>query len=201
MTSASDLQPLDLRLLARRELAPPFLVGLPGDEVLRVGALVFDQLTVVEVQDPCDRLVEQREVVADDEQRAAERAQEVHQPFLGVDVEVVRRLVEQQQLVAGEQDARELDAAPLATGERLDREVEPVGRQAESGGDAANLRLGCVAARVAELLLGVRVRAHVLRRRVGVDRGVELGKAMRGAVEAAARQHVRQRGAVDAGAP
>ena len=42
----------------------------------------------------------------------------VHQPGLGVDVEVVRRLVEQQQVVAGEQDARELDAPPFATGER-----------------------------------------------------------------------------------
>ncbi len=51
-------------------------------------------------------LVEQREVVADDEQRTAERPQEGHQPVLGVDVEVVRRLVEQQEVAAREQDAR-----------------------------------------------------------------------------------------------
>ena len=113
------LQPLDLRLLARRELAPACLVLFPCDEVLRVGALVFDELAVVEVQDAGDRLVQQREVVADDEQRAAERAEEVHQPGFGVDVEVVRRFVEQQQLVAGEQDARELDPPAFATGERL----------------------------------------------------------------------------------
>ena len=50
--------------------------------------------------------------------RAAERAEEVHQPGFGVDVEVVRRFVEQQQLVAREQDARELDPPAFATGER-----------------------------------------------------------------------------------
>ena len=48
----------------------------------------------VEVEHPGDRLVEQLEVVADHEQRAAVGAHEVEQPRLGVDVEVVRRLVE-----------------------------------------------------------------------------------------------------------
>ena len=42
---------LDLRLLAGRELAAPFLVLLPRDEVLRVRALVLDELALVEVQD------------------------------------------------------------------------------------------------------------------------------------------------------
>ncbi len=71
--SASVLEPADLRLLARRELRPALLVGLPRDEVLRVRAAVLDELAFVEVQDARDRLVEQREVVADDEQRAAVR--------------------------------------------------------------------------------------------------------------------------------
>ena len=115
--------------------------SLPCDEVLRVRAVVLDELAVVEVQDARDRLVEQREVVADDEQRAAERAQERHQPFLGVDVEVVRRLVEQQEVVAGEQDARELDPPAFTTRERADREVEAIGGEPESGRDAPHLRL------------------------------------------------------------
>ena len=74
-----------------------------------------------------DGLVEQVEVVADDQQRAAVLAHEVEQPGLGVDVEVVGGLVEQQQVAAGEQDARQLDAATLATAEHADGQVHAVG--------------------------------------------------------------------------
>ena len=59
----------------------------------------------IEVQHARDRFVEQFEVVADDEQRAAVLAHEVEQPLLGVDVEVVGGLVEQQHVAAGEQRA------------------------------------------------------------------------------------------------
>ena len=69
----------------------------------------------IEVEHAGDRLVEQVEVVADHQQRAAVGAQELQQPRLGVDVEVVGRLVEQQHVGAGEEDAGQLDAAPLAT--------------------------------------------------------------------------------------
>ena len=126
--SASALQPRRSRASWRAaSFVAALLVGLPRDEVLRVRAAVLDELALVEVQHARDRLVEQLEVVADHEQRAAVRPQELHEPLLGVDVEVVRRLVEQQEVAAREQDARELDAPPLTAGERGDREVEPVG--------------------------------------------------------------------------
>ena len=83
-------------------------------------------LRPVEVQHAGDRLVEQVEVVADHQQRAAVGAQELQQPHLGVDVEVVGRLVEQQHVAAGEQDAGQLDAAALATAEHADRQLHPV---------------------------------------------------------------------------
>ena len=76
----------------------------------------------VDVDDTRDRLVEQVEVVAHDEQRAAVRAQELEQPGAGVGVEVVGRLVEQQQVAAAEEDAHELDAPPLTAGERAEGE-------------------------------------------------------------------------------
>ena len=177
-------QPADLGLLARRELGAPFLVGLARDEVLRVRAAVLDELALVEVQHARDRLVEQREVVADDEQRAAERAQERHQPRLGVDVEVVRRLVEQQEVAAREQDARELDAPALTTGERADREVEAVAGEPEARADAPHFGFGRVAARGAERVLGVAEGAHVARRRI-VRRPA--GAALRGDAAAASR--------------
>ena len=93
-------QPADLRILPHRDLRAPLFVGFPRNEVLRVGAAVLDELTFVEVQHACDRLVEQREVVTDDEQRAAVGAQERHQPGLGVDVEVVRGFVEEHEVAA-----------------------------------------------------------------------------------------------------
>ena len=79
----------------------------------------------VEVQHPGDRLVEQLEVVADDEQGAAVGAQEAEQPVAGVVVEVVGGLVEHEQLAAGEEDAGQLDPAALAAGQHADRAGRP----------------------------------------------------------------------------
>ena len=60
-------------------------------------------------------------------------AEELQQPRLGVDVEVVGGLVEQEDVAAGEEDPRQLDPAALAAGEHADREVEAVGAEPEAG--------------------------------------------------------------------
>ena len=86
----------------------------------------------LEVEHAGDGLVEQVEVVADDEQRAAVAAQELHQPRLGVGVEVVGRLVEQEHVAAGEEDAGQLDPAALAARQHAERQVEPVGAEPEA---------------------------------------------------------------------
>ena len=128
----------DLLGLQHRLLGEALLVVRPRRAVLAVRALVLDDLAdrflggSIEVQHTSDRLVEQVEVVADHQQRAAVGAQELQQPRLGVDVEVVGRLVEQQHVGAGEQDARELDAAPLATAEHADRQLQPIARRGPS---------------------------------------------------------------------
>ena len=80
--------------------------------------------------------------------------QESDEPFLGVVVEVVGRLVEEQELAAREQDAGELHPAPLTTGERVDGEIEPALGEPEPGRDAADLGLRRVPTGVAELLFG-----------------------------------------------
>ena len=77
--------------------------------------------------------------MADHEQGAAVGPHEPEQPLLGVAVEVVGGLVEQQDVAAREQDASDLDAAALATGERADGQVEPAGLEAESSGDPVHL--------------------------------------------------------------
>src|SRR5207244_13580773 len=104
------------------------------------------QATGVDVQDAREGLVQQDQVVADHDDRAAVRAQKVHEPRLGVAVEVVRRLVEQQQVGVGEQDARELDPPPLSSGQHAQWKVDAAFLQPQAGGDATGMRLGRAAA-------------------------------------------------------
>ena len=191
---------MDLRVLTGRELRAPFFVGSPRRAVLRVGAAVLDQLTFVEVEHARDGLVEELDVVADDEERAAVVAQEPHEPLLGVDVEVVGRLVEHQEVAAREEDARQLHPAALATRERVNGHVEAIVAQAQPGRDPADLRLGRVPTEAFELLLRVGEPPQVLLRRVFVDLAVALLEPLRDHVEALARQDMGDTGRVDPGA-
>jgi hypothetical protein len=140
------LQAPDLGLLAFGDGPEAGLVLPSGLPVLGVGAPVLDDPLPVEVQDPGDRRVEQREIVADDDERASVRREEAHQPVFGVAVQVVRGLVEQQDVRAGEEDPCELEPPPLPTRERGDRQVQAVLRQAEADGDPPRLGLTRVAA-------------------------------------------------------
>ena len=67
--------------------------------------------------------------MGDHEHRSLARRQVPRQPVDALDVEVVRRLVEQQQLRRVEQQLRERDAAPLATGQRPDLRLHPSGKR------------------------------------------------------------------------
>ncbi len=70
--------------------------------------------------------------MADDDHRTSVIAQEVEQPGLGVAVEMVGGLIQQQQVGVCKQDARNLDAAPLTTGQDADGQIDPVEPQAEA---------------------------------------------------------------------
>ena len=60
-------------------------------------------------------LVHEYAVVGDEDERALKAHQKVFQPFHGVDIEVVRRFVEKEDVSAGRQHAGELGAfAPAA---------------------------------------------------------------------------------------
>ena len=104
--------------------------------------------------------VEQLSVVGDDDQPAGEALQVAAQPHDRVGVQVVGRLVEQQGLGVGEQDPRQLDAAPLAAREGLQRLREHAIGQAEVGRDPRRLGLGRVTARGHERGLGPGVGGH-----------------------------------------
>ncbi|GGW98169.1 hypothetical protein GCM10010383_30420 [Streptomyces lomondensis] len=60
----------------------------------------------------------------------------------------------------GEQDAGEFHAPALAAGQRAERPVRQLRRQAETGGDPGGLRLGRVAAARLELGLGTHIGVH-----------------------------------------
>ncbi len=114
--------------------------------------------------------------------------------MLGVVVEVVGRFVEEQRLAAGEEDPRQLHPAPLAAGERVDREVEAIVAESETGRDPPDLRIRGVAPGVTELLLGDREAAGVAFGSGLLDHEAQLLDPGRGGIEATTGEHVRHRG-------
>ena len=193
------LQPGDLLALPGGDLGGAALVLGAGADVLRIRAAVLDDRAggrlarTVEMEDAGDRLVEQLEVVADHEQGAAVAAEEAEQPLLGIDVEVVGRLVEEQDVAAGEQDAGDLDAAPLATGEHADREILPRRVEPEPGGDRSGLALGGVPTVGAEQLLGPAVAGDGALVGMLLHGDAQLLDALDLVVDATAREHVGDR--------
>ena len=138
------------------------LVGLAlGEVVLPAHVVDVDRAAVgVEVHDLVDGRLEQLVVVADHDQAAAVVLEEVAQPDDRVGVEVVGRLVEEQRLGAGEQDAGELDPAALATGERLELLGQDAGLDAEAARDLRGLGLSGIAAAGVQLGVGARPALH-----------------------------------------
>ena len=110
-------QQLLAALLARGGLPRPLGTR---EHVRRVAALVLVHGGVRDL--PRERAdgVQEPAVVGDDEHRAAARGEMAREPVDALDVEVVRRLVEQQQLGVVEQRLGQRDPAPLAARERRD---------------------------------------------------------------------------------
>ena len=111
----------------------------------------------VDLDDPRHDPVEERAVVRDDDEAALAPQQEALEPVEAVEVEVVRRLVEQQHVEAGEQDRREREPGRLPAGELRGRPVE-LDVEAELGADGARPRVEVAAAEREEPLERERVR-------------------------------------------
>ena len=147
-------------LLGVGALAPAALLVRLALQQVRVPAeVVLVELGAVgvQVEDLVDRRAQQVDVVADDDEPARVRLEVVAQPHDRVGVEVVGRLVEQQRVDAGEQDAGQLDAAALTTGERADRLAEHALVEPEVRRDPVRLALGRVPAGGGEPRLEPRV--------------------------------------------
>ena len=128
---------------------------------MAIGALVLDDLTngifglSVEMDDARDRLVEEIKIMTDDEQGASVSTQKLEEPVPGIGIEMVGRLVEEEKVAPGEQDAGQFETTPFTAGEGPQIQFKAVRAQAESIDQFANLGLRGVAAVVLELLLGI----------------------------------------------
>ena len=122
-------------LVLERPLARGFLLLLLGQALLLlvepggVVALPRDARAAVELEDPAGDVVEEVAVVGDGHDRAGIVLEEALEPRDALRVEVVGRLVEQQQVGLLEEQAAERHAPDLAARER--RDVGVAGRAAE----------------------------------------------------------------------
>ena len=106
------------------------------------------ELAVFEMQDEFGGRVQQVAVMADDQNRAAIALEIILQPQHAFEIEIVGRLVEQQQIGRGEQDRGQRHAHAPAAGEFRAGAKLVLGRKAETRQDGRRAR----------------------RRRIGVDR-------------------------------
>ena len=165
--------PLELlldRALARRlglllHLESLLLLRQPGGVV----ALEGEALAAVELEDPVRDVVEEVAIVGDRHDRALVVGEVLLEPRHGLGVQVVGRLVEQQQVGLGQQQPRQGDAPPLAAAQVGDRRIA-----------------GWAAQRVHRL---VEHRVE-LPRAGGVDLVLQLGELVRGLVGVVHRQLV-----------
>src|SRR5690606_2160098 len=98
---------LVLLLLERELLVDPFA---PHFLEVVVGARIQSQLAAIEVEDRIDDAIEQVAIMADDQHRVRIGGEITFEPQRAFEVEVVRRLVEEQQLGLEEENGRQSNA-------------------------------------------------------------------------------------------
>ena len=122
----------------------------------------------------------------------------IEQPPLGGTVEVVGRLVEDHQLGLLEQDAHEVDPAPLAAGQGLDVLQEELLAQAEAIRQSGHHRLRLIASVALELLLQIGEELDVLGRWVLGHRLARRAHRLVEHVEPPGRKNVGEAGRLQA---
>ncbi len=131
--------------------------GLALDQEVVVVAGIDDETLGREVGDRRDHPIQEVTVVRDDDHGAVVAGEEVLQPRQGGEVEVVGRLVEQQQRGRQQQQPGERRPHPPASGEFAERLGHLVGTEAQAAQDRARLRLEPVAAQRLEAVLQLAV--------------------------------------------
>ena len=94
---------------------------------------------IVHRHDALHRVIQKRAVVRDDQRAALEAVQPVFQPFQRRDVQMVGRLVQDQQVRIVSSSARQAQPRFLPAGERPDRRIQRQAGQIQPGQDALAL--------------------------------------------------------------
>ena len=107
-----------------------------------VAAAVFVELAVLDMDDAIHHGIEEVAVVRNEHQRALIALEPLLQPDDGVEIQVVGRFIQQQQIGAAEQRLGQVQAHTPATGEASDRRVELIAAKTQTvqqlGGTGAN---------------------------------------------------------------
>ena len=158
---------------------------------LGVAAAVEREALLFDVRDVADHGVEEDAVVGDQQQRAAVVAQPLFEPDDGVEIEVVGRLVEQQQIGAAHQRLRQVESHPPAAREVGHRPGEVGAREAQAVEQCGGTGAGAVAL---DLLQPAMEQTDALAvvggfggRQLGLD-AAQFHIAVQGVVERTARQ-------------
>ncbi len=147
------LHPRDFLVLIALGLAQPLEHRVAQLDVLAVVADVVGQRAQVQVGDPGDDRVEEVAIVRDQDDRVRVGRQVFLEPVARVEIEVVGRLVEQQQAGPPEQQLGQRDAHLPAARERLGGLAEVVLAEAEAAQHGRDPQVDAVAVVAAELLL------------------------------------------------
>ena len=131
------------------------LVGLALFEVLVVAAAVTDQLALADFDDAADKLVEELAVVRDDENRAGIALQILLEPEQRLQVEMVGRLVQQQQVRLLRQQPGQVRPHHPAAAHLARGPVEILLAEAEAGEDLLGLGFEAIAAQLVEPVMHV----------------------------------------------
>ena len=140
------------------------LRGFALDKVLVVVAAIADELALADFHDAADELVEKFAVVRDDENRAGIILQITLKPEQRFEVEMVRRLVEQQQVRLLREQTREVRAHDPAAAHFARGPVEILFAKAEAGEDLLGLGFELVAAVLSEVAHASSLRSSSLRK-------------------------------------
>ncbi len=135
---------LQVRHFALLLLKLRLLLGKPGGALLLERAVVagiFIQALLLDMQDFVHNRIEKVAVVGDQDQRAAVAFQPALQPDNGVEIEVVGRFVEQQQVGTADQRLRQVQAHAPAAGEVADRPLQLLLTKAQTVKQAGGARL------------------------------------------------------------
>src|SRR5207245_386534 len=111
------------------------------------------RLAAVELEHRVCHGLEEPAVVRDDHDRRVQCLELALEPFEALDVEVIGRLVEQEEVGIAAEGAREGRARQLAAGERVELPIEVMLREAEAADDRRGVIAPAVPARMLELRL------------------------------------------------